>query len=254
MKIKNTLSFTMLMGLILFSLVGCSRQETQTPREDQPRLVIAETRANVSGTSAPPMAFQPVSVNAVTETETPTVDPPKSEDITAVLARTYQNAVTLVNEQKPNFVVGDFNGDGSEDIAITVKPNESMLTAINDEFANWILEDPKNVPIPGTPSTAVRAEVERQPVRAEKGDSLLAIVHGAGLKGWRNPEARQTYLLKHVVGKLSVQNRNEFNKARGPRQLPTLRTDVIRETAEGKTAIILWIGAKYSWYGLSVNP
>src|SRR2546422_763842 len=37
-------------------------------------------------------------------------------------------------------------------------------------------------------------------VKIQSGGVLLAIIHGYGRSGWRNSEARQTYLLKNAVG------------------------------------------------------
>jgi len=74
---------------------------------------------------------------------------------------------------KTNFVVGDFNGDGSEDLAVVVKPNETKLAEVNSEMANWILEDPKKIVLPSS-SLAVPISNKPAPVRAEMAQQSTA--------------------------------------------------------------------------------
>src|SRR5262249_50460125 len=89
------------------------------------------------------------------ETATPVADkpaslpPPKPDEVKKAVTRVFQQVATLDVAHSPSFVVGDFNGDGSEDLAVSVTPNEGMLIEINNELANWIFEDPKKVSIPG---------------------------------------------------------------------------------------------------------
>ncbi|HEY0406227.1 MAG TPA: hypothetical protein VGC89_10895, partial [Pyrinomonadaceae bacterium] len=66
--------------------------------------------------------------------------PPKPEEVSAVVARVYKDAVTVDAGRQPLFVVGDFNGDDSQDIAVVVRPAKGKLEELNSEVANWILE------------------------------------------------------------------------------------------------------------------
>jgi hypothetical protein len=78
---------------------------------------------------------------------------------------------------------------------------------------------------------------------------MLAIVHGVGSQGWRNPEAKQTFLLKNGVGSdMETQTLKSLRTGKYKQRLPPLRGDGIKETVRGKAGLILWTGAKYAWY------
>ena len=74
--------------------------------------------------------------------------PPRPEELNEAVSRVFQKAAITDTTQNPNFVIGDFNGDGSEDLAVVTKAGENSLAEINSEFANWTLEDPNKIPIP----------------------------------------------------------------------------------------------------------
>jgi hypothetical protein len=170
--------------------------------------------------------------------------PPKLDEVREAVARVFAKAASLDERHTPSFVVGDFNGDGSEDLAVVTKASEGSLGEINNELANWILEDPKTVPMPGTnPSKRM------VPVNAEKGDTLLAIIHGVGPQGWRNREAKQTFLLRNGAGSdMVVQSAKTLRGGGDKRNLPRFRGDTISETVDGKAGILFWTGAKYAWH------
>jgi hypothetical protein len=170
--------------------------------------------------------------------------PPNPTEIRDTIARVFEKAATP-DSSHSEFAVGDFNGDGSEDLAVAIKPSENSLAEINNELANWLLEDPRTVVI-STAST-VRPPPAK-PVRAEKGDSLLAIIHGVGAQGWRNPEAKQTFLLKNGAGSnMTVLAAKDLRASKKP-NLPPLRGDTISETVGGKAGMLFWTGAKYAWH------
>jgi len=162
------------------------------------------------------------------------------------MARVFHETASLDETQAPSFVVGDFNGDGSEDLAVVSKESETSLGEINNELANWILEDPRTVPIPGTKAAN---ELQRpKPVKVEKTDSLLAIIHGVGPQGWRNREARQAFLLRSGAGtNIMVRFASDLRSDSSNSKLPPFRGDAIRETINGRHGLIFWTGAKYAW-------
>src|ERR1041385_7741947 len=131
--------------------------------------------------------------------------------------------------------MGDFNGDGSQDIVIAMKPNPDALAEINSEFANWALEDVKQAEQAAKPT----------PVKAERTDTLIAIIHGVGAKGWRNPEARQTFLLRNAAGTKPVVESAEKASTSKTSRNPTPKGDVISETINGHRGLIFWNGARY---------
>ncbi len=211
----------------------------------------------------PPPRVEPAVVPAtgllplVSPTPTPspaakTTEPPDPTEIRNAVARVFENAATPDASRNPNFAVGDFNGDGSEDLAVVVKANENSLGEINNELANWLLEDPRNVALPNAGPTA-RIPAGK-PVRAEKGDTLLAIIHGVGPQGWRAPEAKQTFLLKNAAGSnVVVQSAKDLRNIKDKQKLPSLKGDAISETVGGKSGLVFWTGAKYAWYSSPSN-
>jgi hypothetical protein len=184
--------------------------------------------------------------------------PPQPSEVEAVLARVYQTAVVADARGRASAITGDFNGDGSQDIAVVVKSNREQLSEINSEFSNWIVEDPRRVL---TPVTAARVDqgATPPPARAhvEAGETLLAIIHGFKSEGWRNADAKQTYLLKNGSGtemrtQTGTEARTLFKDTAAP-HLPYVRGDVIRQVLDGKAGCLYWTGAKYGWYDLTHN-
>jgi hypothetical protein len=100
--------------------------------------------------------------------------------------RIFAGVVGLDASHERWYFDGDFNGDGFVDLAVAVRPIAARLGDLNEPLANWIVEDPRQ---PRSATTALAAS-----------DALLAIVHGYGPDGWRNPDARQTYVLKNTGG------------------------------------------------------
>ena len=165
---------------------------------------------------------------------------PSEAELQAAINRNYEGAVTIDTTRPVSFLTGDFNGDDSEDVAIVVKPGKGKLTDLNSEYVNWILEDPHFI---------IRKEQTSPPKRPSitGNDTLLAVIHGYQQQGWRNSEARQTYLLKNAVGDgFERQSAQQLSSA--SRSLPALRGDVIREKLSGTSGIIFWTGARYAWH------
>ena len=206
-------------------------------------------------------ATAPTPQQAQTTTTTPapsksdeaaSATPPATlEEVRGVVAHIYRDAVVVETERVAPFVVGDFNGDGSEDIAVVVRPGAGKLPEVNGEYANWIVEDPREVLTP-----EVRGDVKVLPKRpgpatVRQGELLLAVIHGYRGRGWRDPLASQTYLLKGAAGgEISAQSTEAvLNAATDKARLPQLRGDVIRERLAGGDGFIYWTGAKYAWSG-----
>jgi hypothetical protein len=83
-------------------------------------------------------------------------------------------------------------------------------------------------------------------VKAERNDQLLAIIHGVGPQGWRNAEARQSFLLRNAAGiNATLQTAAKLREMPLNSNLP-LRGDAISETVNGHRGLIFWTGAKYA--------
>ena len=230
-----------------FGLCGCTRPPEEPKRtEMQPR---TESAATVV-TPSPQSSQSPQPAKDQAAKESPAL-PPKPDDVKQAVARVFEKAASPDTAPNPSFVVGDFNGDGSEDLAVVVKPGDGKLADINNELANWILEDPKNVYIPGRDTTQ---RPPGKPIRAEKGDTLLAIIHGVGPKGWRNPEAKQTFLLKNGAGSdMTSRAAKTLRTNKDQQKFLPLRGDAIRQMIGGKPGLLFWTGAKYAWYSTGVE-
>src|SRR5260221_5364568 len=114
--------------------------------------------------------------------------PPTPAQLEGGLRRTFGEAVRP-DPRPPRGIVGDFNGDGAEDVAMPVRPAEGRLLELNDGLANWRVQD-------ALAEDASRRAPSRNAERAggptvEAADLLLAVVHGFGPRGWRGERAGQ---------------------------------------------------------------
>ncbi len=151
--------------------------------------------------------------------------------------RVFKDSVTINTSAQPAFIVGDFNGDESTDIAIAVKPVPEKLADLNEEYPSWILRDPFG-PVQSAPRLRIAAN-----------DSLLAVIHGYGAEGWRDSQATQTYLLKNAIGSsMSTRSRKDLQKDYAGKKMPQLRGDVIAEAIQGQPGYLYFASATYGWY------
>jgi hypothetical protein len=234
----NAFGFSLVLLATAFLLPSCAKRNEEVKSvEPAPRVAsTTEPAARVLALASPTPSSTPASKPSA---------PPNPTEIRDTVARVFEKAATPDASLNPNFAIGDFNGDGSEDLAVAVKATEGSLETINNELANWILEDPRNISVQRTGAAQMPSH---KPVRAGRGDVLLAIIHGVGPEGWRSPEAKQTFLLKNAAGSnLLVQSVKNLRDKKDKQKLPPLRGDGISETIGGKSGLLLWTGAKYSW-------
>ena len=164
--------------------------------------------------------------------------PPDLHQVQEAVRRVFKEAAIVDSSQQPAFVAGDFNGDLSEDIAVVLKPAPEKISDLNEEYPAWILRDPFGTPEPRSPRLRVSAT-----------DVLLAVIHGYGTGGWRDPQATQTYLLKNAAGSaMETHAGKDFLTANQDKKLPALRGDLIGEMLGGKSGYLYYSGATYSWY------
>ncbi|MFP5263834.1 MAG: FG-GAP repeat protein [Blastocatellia bacterium] len=166
----------------------------------------------------------------------------------AAVERVYKDSVSVASNVTPSFTVGDFNGDGSQDIAVVVKPVKEKLADINQELASWMVRDPLAETLPQLMIRQGHNEPKPRPVITERDETLLAVIHGYEATGWRNPEAQQTYLLKSAVGEnIRTEPKKNLLKVDKDKR-PPLLGDVIKESIAGQPGFIFYTGATYAWY------
>lgn len=246
MSRKRTTGLSLL-TLILFSaslLMGCAKPAPQptTPepeRRPEPTPILPPQKSDFAQALMSPTPTPP---------KPAPLPPPTIDQIRDAVARVFAKTAAPGTSLPEGYVVGDFNGDGFEDLAVAVKVSDGHLGEINNELANWILEDPRNSATDTTVSTT--RPPPGKPVRAEKGDSLLAIIHGVGPQGWRAREAKQTFVLKNGAGS-NILSLSPDRLRNTSRKLPPLKGDVIKETIGSSSGFIFWTGAWYTWYSPS---
>jgi hypothetical protein len=213
--------------------------------------VACRDSAGTSGNSSPQPS--PSDANGTTvadERTTPEAKPPTHAEARSALERIYKLTVVFDESRPDSFVTGDFNGDGSGDLAVAVRPALGRLGEINNELlANWIVADPRKA-IPFDPDKAVQTPLTSTgPVKIEQNDVLLAVIHGHGPEGWRSPEATQSYLLKGVAaqGLRGVPVRG-YPPALAVRRNLNSGADVISGRLAGADGFLYWSHGKYVWH------
>ena len=164
--------------------------------------------------------------------------PPDLNAVKEAVKRVFKNSAVVDTTRDRSFVAGDFNGDLSQDIAVIVKPEAQRLADMNEEYPAWILRDPFG-----------SLEARNPRLRIAVDDVLLAIIHGYGAEGWRDPQATQTFLLKNAAGSLlETRSLKEFVAANQGKKLPQLRGDLLAESIDDKTGYLYFADATYAWY------
>jgi hypothetical protein len=160
---------------------------------------------------------------------------PKLPEVQDKIKQVFKDAAVLDPNHNPNYLMGDFNGDACQDLAVIIKP--ANLEKMNQEYSPWLLRAPR------TNRTA------RAPLKIDKDEVLLAVIHGYGTNDWRDPEATQTFVLKNVVGNdLKVHSGKEFVAANAGRKLPRAQGDLIGQTLQGTQGYLYFATSSYSWY------
>jgi hypothetical protein len=226
----------------LLSLSACADKRAQNETAQA-------TPAPVQSVNAP--ATQPTQTASPAATDTtPTPAPPQASEINDKVARIFQGAVETDARQKTPALVGDFNGDGSEDIAVVVKPNPDKLEEINGDVANWVLVDPQTFTLPDPHKAVQKLPPAPAPVKVQPDDVLLAVIHGYEREGWRNPAAQQTYLLKNAVGR-DLRVRSSRDATKDAALLHTRNLDLIQEDLNGASGFLYWTAGRYVWFPAS---
>jgi hypothetical protein len=185
---------------------------------------------------------------AASATPAPKLPPPTESEVKAALHRVFGDDLIPKSAASDGiqFIVGDFNGDQSEDLALVARSAAGKLNDINDELANWIIQDADKAFIP-PPGTSVVTPPKQERPRVEPGEYVLAIIHGVGPAGWRNPDARQAYIVKHAAATFEGIAPSISQKAIRAMHLP-VETDIIKEVRNNRKGFVFWTGGVYAWH------
>ena len=252
MKMRRLLNTLGLLALVS-ALGACADSRTAREETTASPTPAAQNSATESPAASPTPAAQENAAATATPAATPLPSPPHADEVRRALARVYKGAVTP-DERAVWTIVGDFNGDGSEDLVARVRAAPGRIDELNDDLANWIVSDPRKVERPDPRKFDPHQGVQKltppaDRPRLEAADSLLVVIHGYRGTGWRNPEASQTYLLKGAGGTdLRAQTRIEAKVATLGQNPPRLLGDVIRETLQDEQGFLYWNGATYGWF------
>ena len=163
----------------------------------------------------------------------PDFSPPRAGEAQTVLYRAFGRAVEM---ERDAATVGDFNGDGSPDLAVDVRAVEAHTGEINDPLANWTVQDCDAL----TSRQVVLAPPS--PALVRNRELLLAVVHGYGRRGWRDPGAQQAYLVKGALeGPWVRRSRDRYPGLDAPER----QTGDILAGSGAASTIAYWTGARY---------
>ena len=203
-----------LLTIVLLTLSACSSSTKRAAVEQPP-------------TYQPTPESTPVRLTAAAA--------PKLVEVKDAIRRVFKDAAVIDPNYDPNFLMGDFNGDASQDLAVIIKPVK--LEEMNQELPPWLVRAPRS------------NKADRAPLKIEKDEALLAVIHGYGTNDWHDPEATQTFVLKDVVGNdLKVQTGKEVAAANAGRKLPRAQGDLIGQTLQGTQGYLYYATSNYSWY------
>lgn len=229
--ITRTLCFLLLLSASALS--GCTK-----PPEPLREAPITE----------PPLPPAPLGA-PTTSQPAPAIPPPTLAEAREAVARVYKEVVSVEASRNPSFIAGDFNGDGAQDLAVIVKPAKDKLAEINSEVAGWLIRDALADMASASLIKRNPHETKTIPTITERDDTLLAIIHGSGPAGWRDPAAQQSYLVKNAtISNLRAQTKKSLRDASQGKFLPPLLGDVLNATREGTAGFIYYTGSSYEWY------
>jgi hypothetical protein len=221
-------SYTVL-SFALFAAAGCKSGSSAPQRRVEQPVPVATPAAAAQAAATP----------------FPRLPAPAAADVRDAVHRVFGDVLWFKTEPG-NFIVGDFNGDGAEDLAVIGRPAAGKLAEINSEFANWIVQDADHVQIAAPNQRVMKFAKEKLP-EVSAGEVVLAVIHGFGARGWRNPEARQAYLVKHAAGTFEGTAPSISQKSIRAMHLP-VETEIINSVRNNRKGFVFWTGGVYAWH------
>lgn len=172
--------------------------------------------------------------------------PPTPADVASAMRRIFGDDLLPQSGKGQWFIVGDFNGDNSQDVAVIARVRADKLEEVNSELANWTIQDADKFFVPRSNKRVVRLS-PISPAKVGSGEEVLAIIHGYGPKGWRNPDARQAYVVRHAAAKFVGLAPSISIRQIRAMHLP-VQTDIIKEIRDNKKGFLFWTGGAYAWH------
>ncbi len=176
----------------------------------------------------------------------PKLPPPTIAEVESAMSRVFGDDLVPEHGTGQTFIVGDFNGDSFEDVAVIAHVAPGKLDDINSELANWTIQDADKFFVPPSGKRVVKTP-NIGPAKVSKGEQILAFIHGHGPQGWRSSDARQAYLVKNAAGTFLGTAPSISQKAIRAMRLP-LETEIIKEVRNNKKGFLFWTSGAYAWH------
>src|SRR5262249_1369558 len=115
------LSARFALAIAIFAVIatGCNSKSSNEQKSEKP---IAVSTQQPSAEEAKPVKLPP----------------PTQAEVEAAFHRVFGDDLVANPANRQSYIVGDFNGDGSEDLAVIARPAAGKLTDVNSELSNWI--------------------------------------------------------------------------------------------------------------------
>jgi hypothetical protein len=171
-----------------------------------------------------------------------------ASEVTAALHRVFGSTVLPV-QQNRWYAIGDFNGDGSTDVVALVRPSARQLPELNSQFANWTIQDAAHAFFPPANQRVITMPPKPPAQRVKANELLLAVIHGEGAKGWRDPQARQAYLVRNAnAGPMQVVPAAGHTLGASV----SLRNASVIYEMRSPPGFLFWTGSQYAWHQTNV--
>lgn len=189
---------------------------------------------------------------------------PTSEQVEALVQEEFGGLFKVAgNSFSPFYIIGDFNGDKVDDIAISVAVNCCIDPTDRTQTPFWF----------GKPLWAGAPSERESECKLAKGNlagyhdrpalGVLAMIHGSSERGWSYSQPQQKFVLvdgwdipkktmKLYRGQLKPTIAGDEPKPSPP---PHLFGDAILMITEGdKGTVLYWDGKRYRWYPIDNIP
>ena len=192
----------------------------------------------------------------------PPTDHPKEKEVITLSLEF--NGLFKVDEEhiSPRYLVGDFNGDGVQDIAVSVQLNRH-ISAEDESKPSFSFEKapgpgPSTVGEQGSDSGFAIGDLARYQKL-----TILAVIHGSKSKGWNESQPEQRFVIVdawHLSKKLMSLYRGKLKPAPYGDEPsivkpPELFGDAILMLDQTNTGTaVYWDSSRHRWYPIDEQP